>query len=226
MKPSFFPYILSYVKEFITTDANSVGYSMMVYDDDGVNGAPLTLLDSVFVAPGTFTLNAWTTTNLTTPILKNSGGFYILWYMGGDGVGIGTVSTTPISNRTYEVLTGSAAANFSAYRDRETTEFMIRAGISKVVSVSEIEKDELFGNIYPNPASSDIVFMAYDLTSAANTAFTVSIYDTKGQLVQSNMVSSPKGTLELDVRSLEAGLYLCKISNSTMQVERRFTVIK
>ena len=226
MKPSFSPYIINSVSEFITADANGNGYSMMIFDDNGLNGGPGTLLDSVFVAPATFTLNAWTTTQLTTPLVKNSGGFYLLWYMGGDQVAIGSVSTTPLSNRSFEVLVGSGPSSFASYRDRATNELMLRASISKVVSVTELEKGELFGNFYPNPSSSDKVSMTYDLTSSTASEFTVSVYDTKGQLVQNNLVSSPKGTLELNIHDLPSGLYLCKIGSGSMQVERRFTVIK
>lgn len=226
IKPSFAPYIIQGVKEFIAQNTNNVGYIMMVFDDNGPNGAPGTVLDSIFVAPGSFTLNAWTTTTLTNPVLKASGGFYVLWYMGGDGIGIGTVGTTPISNRTYEVLTGPTASNFAAYRDRETSEFMIRATISNVVSVPEISKDELFGNVYPNPASTDKVFMSYDLSASKTTEFSVLVYNAKGQVVQSKMVSTTKGTLELDIQNLQSGIYLCKIANGDTNVERRFTVVK
>ena len=224
IKPPFAPYTLNAVKEFITADPNLVGYSMMVYDDNGPGGAPGTLLDSVFVASAT--LNTWTTTALANPILKTSGGFYILWFMGGDGVGIGTVATLPISNRTFEVLGGSNGSNFATYRDRATTEFMLRGVISKVVSVGEVEKGELFGNIYPNPASSNKVFMSYDLSTSKSSEFTVKIYNTKGQIVQSNIYSSTKGTLELDVQNFVSGLYLCKIENGSAKIERRFTIVK
>ena len=226
MKPSFAPYIINNVKEFIAQNTFNVGYSMLVYDDNGPGGAPGTLLDSVFVANGSFTLNTWKTTPLTNPIMKTGGGFYVLWYMGGNGIGIGTVTAAPISNRTYEVLTGTGPSNFAAYRDRETTEFMIRAQISKVVGVKELSKGELFGDIYPNPSTLGKVYMSYDLTAAGTSAFTVSVFNTNGQLVQQKAISSIKGTLDINVNNLNSGLYICKITNGSNEVERRFTVIK
>ena len=226
MKPPFAPYIMNTVKSFLIGGTTSGG-SVMVYDDNGPNGAPLTLLDSVYVASGSFTTTTWVSTTLTSPILKTSGGFYLLFIPDVPAnLTLGVVATAPISSRTYEVITGSSPSDFAPYRDRATNELMMRAVISKVVGVKELNKGEFFGELYPNPSTNGKIFMSYDLTSAGSIAFTVNVYNTSGQLVQQKAVSSTKGTLDLNVSNLNAGIYVCKISNGNSEVERKFTIIK
>ena len=226
MKPPFAPYIMNTVKSFLIGGTTSGG-SVMVYDDNGPNGAPLTLLDSVYVASGSFTTTTWVSTTLTSPILKTSGGFYLLFIPDVPAnLTLGVVATAPISSRTYEVITGSSPSDFAPYRDRATNELMMRAVISKVVGVKELNKGEFFGELYPNPSTNGKIFMSYDLTSAGSIAFTVNVYNTSGQLVQQKAVSSTKGTLDLNVSNLNAGIYVCKIANGNTEVERKFTIIK
>jgi hypothetical protein len=226
MKPSFTPYIITDVKEFVTSDANSVGYHMMVYDDDGLNGAPGTLLDSVYVPPATFTLGAWTTTPLNTPIMKTSGGFYVLWYMGGDGVSLGTQNLPPISNRTYEVLVNSSASSFAVYRERQTEEVMLRALISQVVGIEDqSEMAAMFSNIYPNPTAGQDVHFNFDLSAAASQEFTVDIFDLHGRMIRSDSFDAEKGTVTIPVMKMQEGIYVCRIHSNGSDMTRRFTII-
>ncbi len=224
-QPPFTPYVINSVKAFPIAGATPAGYAMLVYDDNGLNGGPGTLLDSI-MEPSTFTSGAWKTTTLTSPITKTSGGFYVVWFMGGPAVGLGTVATLPISNRTFEVLGGTDPQYFAIYRDRASQEFMLRAEISKVVGVNEIEKGESFSAMYPNPSAEGKVYMAYDLSTSKTNSFTVKVYNTNGQVVQAETVNSVKGTLELDIHNLESGIYMCRISNGSTETERKFTVAK
>jgi hypothetical protein len=226
MKPPFTPYVLTAVKAFVAADANNFGYHMMVYDDDGGNGDPGTLLDSVFVAGGSFTLNTYTTTLLTAPITKTSGGFYVLWYMGGDGTALGTVTTAPISNRTYEILGSPLASSFAAYRERETEDVMLRAVISKVVGINENEKNSLFSNLYPNPVSSDYINIDFDVTGLNVSDLTVEIYDVAGRVISAQSFSAAKGTLAINSKELKSGMYLCRILAGNSTVTRNFSVVK
>ncbi len=131
-KPPFYPCLLTQAKEFIITDPGNHGYSIMVFDDDGVNGAPLTLLDSIYVAPGSFTAPGMVTTILDSALRFDDGGFYVMWFMGGDSVQLGRNAIAPFSFRTFEILGSSNPANFSPYRDADVEDFVLHAVIEKV----------------------------------------------------------------------------------------------
>ncbi len=53
------------------------------------------------------------------PFYKTSGGYYLVWYMGGSGISLGRDLTPPTSQQAYEVL-GNAWAH---YRDMYTEDF-------------------------------------------------------------------------------------------------------
>ena len=123
MKPPIYPAKIVTTDYYITAlGTPAVGFHAMIYDDDGPNGTHGTLLDSVYVAPGTITIGSYTSvppndTNLTI----NDGGVYIHWLMDGDGINIGSDNTPPISKRAIEVILGG----WADYRDRETQDFMM-----------------------------------------------------------------------------------------------------
>ncbi len=223
--PPFYPCDLFEVEEMIVADANNFGYSMMVFADDGVNGAPGTLLDSIFVSGGTFTLGAYTSTSLTSPITITSGGVYILWYMGGDGVAIGQNIVPPFSLQAYEVLGGTAPGNFAIYRNVDQEDLMIRAVIQKVVGVEEIKAGELFSQFYPNPAVENAM-LTYDITTASSNEVTVDLYNITGALVYSEVVGASQGQISINVKNFDAGVYLCKLTVGDTQVNRKLTIIK
>jgi PKD repeat protein len=107
----------------------AVGFSAMLYDDNGPNGGPGTRLDSVFVQSGNVLLNAYTSVVFNPasgPIYKTSGGVYLVWYMGGNGITLARDNTVPISGQSYEVL-GNAWAE---YRDRWTEDFLMGLAVS------------------------------------------------------------------------------------------------
>ncbi len=223
--PPFYPCQLTQVEEFIVADPNNLGYSMMVYADDGVSGAPLTLLDSVFVTGGSFTLNAFTTTTLTAPHTINSGGFYVLWFMGGDQVAIGQNRVAPFSNRGYEVLGGTGPGNFAGYRTSATEDLMIRAVIQKITGIEEIKAGELFSQFYPNPALEKAT-LNYDISTAGAKQVKVELFNIAGKLVYSDMIASVKGQLDINVKNFDAGMYLCKLTAGITEVNRKLTIVK
>ena len=57
-------------------------FTAKIYDDDGPNGEPGTLIDSIFV--DSFSVIAgWNNIPLSNPHIINDGGVYVLWYMEG-----------------------------------------------------------------------------------------------------------------------------------------------
>lgn len=115
--PPFYPCQITGTTVRITSNAGS-NFCMKVYDDDGVDGAAGTLLDSVMVlaANGGVGDHVYP---LNSAIQVTEGGYYVEWYMVGPNVNIAVDAVGPFSLRCYEVL-GSA---WSEYRSRVNTDF-------------------------------------------------------------------------------------------------------
>lgn len=121
IEPPFYPCRISAYRIFISADATSQGCYLKIFDDNGPNGGPGTLLDSTFAASGSFALNSYSSVLLANPVVVNSGGFYILWEMPqGSSITLARDLTAPISYRAYEVLGGS----WAGYRSRFTEDFL------------------------------------------------------------------------------------------------------
>ncbi len=99
-----------------------VDFGIAVYDDNGVNGMPGALLDSIIVTPNDFGWVEFTGLDVTI----EDGNFYIAMVQGGDYPNcapIGIDETPPQKFRSYSRNAGAGAAwAMSAYQD-----FMIRA---------------------------------------------------------------------------------------------------
>lgn len=220
--PPFYPCDLTSVAAYIISDVNAVGYTMKVYDDDGPDGAPGTLLDSIAMLPGTFTTGAFVNTALTAPIRVDSGGFYVMWDMGGDGVTLGTNLVFPYSNRGYEILGGS----WSVFRNSETQDLMIRANISRVgVGIEENQLESAIGEFFPNPAS-DVVSIRLDNVTLNAAALTTTLYDLQGRIIQPAVRLSGNDILQINTAGLEAGLYTARFIIDGSSVSRKFTILK
>ncbi len=122
IQPSFYPAKINAYQMYILTDAAGTGCFLKVFDDDGPNGGPGTLLDSTFAAPGSFPLGSYGTIPLrNTNLVIQSGGFYILWEMpGGANLTLARDTDLPISYRAMEYLGGG----WSSYRARSTEDFL------------------------------------------------------------------------------------------------------
>ncbi len=115
--PPFYPCQITGTTVRITSNIGS-NFCMKVYDDDGVDGGPGTLLDSVMVqaANGGVGDHVYP---LNSAIQVTQGGYYVVWYMVGANVNIAVDKVGPFSLRCYEVLGGA----WSEYRDRISTDF-------------------------------------------------------------------------------------------------------
>jgi PKD repeat protein len=123
IEPPFYPAKIVSSRFYIRANATpAVGFYALIYDDDGPNGTKGTLLDSVYVAPASITLNVYTTVMTASSNLKiTSGGVYLFWNMGGAGINIGKDLTPPFSKRTYEILFNA----WADYRDVLTEDFLM-----------------------------------------------------------------------------------------------------
>ena len=129
IEPPIYPAKIDGTRYYIAANntTSPKGFSAMVIDDDGPNGGPGTVLDSVYVPANSVQTGVYNTVPaLDTTLYITNGGVYIAWYMGGDGISIGTDQTGIPSERTLEVL-GSAWAPF---RNKLTEDFLIGAMVS------------------------------------------------------------------------------------------------
>ena len=128
--PPFYPCVITQLSAFIAANANLSGFAMMIVDDDGPGGTPMTVLDSVWIDPVNVIVGTWNLAPILNPVTIDSGSFYVAWIMGADGISLGQNQVPPISNRTFEILgQASNPIAWADYRYREIDDLMINAFI-------------------------------------------------------------------------------------------------
>lgn len=148
IQPSFYPAKINAYQMWVMTDAAGTGCFLKVFDDDGPNGGPGTLLDSTFAAPGSFPLGGYGIIPLrNTNLVVQSGGFYILWEMpGGANLTLARDTDLPISYRALEYLGGS----WASYRARSTEDFLFGVQAQQFL----VRDLEMVNVIQPTPGST------------------------------------------------------------------------
>jgi PKD repeat protein len=124
-KPPTYPVTISSLEYYISS-ATTTGYIAAIYDDNGPNGGPGTLLYVDTIPATSVTTGAWNTVNLSSTVTINSGGYYVAWLMGGPSIFIATEDVGPISRRSYEILSGQ----WAPYRENTLRDFLIRVNIT------------------------------------------------------------------------------------------------
>lgn len=125
--PSYPARIVSTNFVVASAPASGVAFYAKVFDDDGPNGTPGTLLDSVPVMGQNIIPYQLITVPLSSPVTINSGGVYIEWQMASTLVSIATDLTPPFSRQSYEVF----SVYWSTYRDYQFTDFFIGCDYQK-----------------------------------------------------------------------------------------------
>ncbi len=128
-EPPVYPYTVSTLQYYISSNV-SHGFIAQVYDDNGPNGAPGTLLFNTTVPSSSVVSANWNTVTLTSTLTLSSGGFYVVWLQSGTTIFIGTETAGPRSHRNYEILDGS----WSQFRYDDQRDLMVRAGITNYVN--------------------------------------------------------------------------------------------
>ncbi len=146
-KPPFYPVRVLESNYLINSNLNNFGFFARIYDDNGVDGGPGTLLDSVYVNSSQVNIGTNTVVPVNNSIVLNNGGIYVEWYMEGDGIEIATDLDPPFSFQGYEVL----SSIWSNYRDQESADFFISVDIEPFVirdaTVTDIENPADGSNI-------------------------------------------------------------------------------
>ena len=221
IEPPFYPCFVRKLEYYIVDNPDNTGFFALIFANDGPNGGPGTLLDSVYLDGQSMLYpNAWNSITLTTPIQIDSGSVYVEWLMEASNIMLGTDNTPPIGNRSYEILGG-----WSIYREREIEDPMIRIQVATTATAGIVKdlSDNFVGEFYPSP-SQDRVYMALSLNNP-NKAVQFNVFNIQGSLVQSSN-KSVNGTqrVMLDVSSLSPGVYVCNIVAGDNQFNRKFIV--
>jgi hypothetical protein len=225
--PSFYPCAINAVGALVASDLNNVGFSLQVFADDGPGGSPLTELDSIFVLPGSFTPGVYYEVSTTTTLPINSGGFYVVWMMGGASVSLGQDATTPHAHQSWEVLgPASNPANWAAYRD-QGNDPIIHAIITNTTNVHNVVAEpNHFGEFYPNPARYK-TSLQYNLKDGADLKF--SLYNLEGKLIsekQLGKAGAGDGSIEINLQNYAAGSYVCKITAGDREYHKKITILR
>ncbi|PCH69448.1 MAG: hypothetical protein COC01_01480 [Bacteroidetes bacterium] len=128
-EPPYYPSKIVNTTFLISNNLSNSTFYAKIYDDDGFNGSPGTLLDSVFVDAGQINIGVKTTVQTANPVTVYNGGFYVMWDMNGPDIALAYDMTPPFSFRCYEVFNNI----WAEYRDIESTDFFITAGIEKAI---------------------------------------------------------------------------------------------
>ena len=80
-------------------------------------------------------------------------------------------------------------------------------------------------NVYPNPANTSVT-LSYQLAQNENKGI-LRLYNTTGQLIKTNNISSANGTIEEDVSTLPGGIYYYTLSvNGMIMATNKLAIIR
>ncbi|MBT3839303.1 MAG: T9SS type A sorting domain-containing protein [Candidatus Marinimicrobia bacterium] len=212
--PSGYPADLYRASFFTVGTSNAVAF-VNVWDDDGENGMPGTLL--VTNVPITFAGGTWTPVSLASEnIIIEDGSFYIGWMETEQTPPVGVDSNSPSTNSYIDVGIGAGFEPFGTYFEGA---FMIRAELDSVnvLGLNDGFEDNLpksFGlkQNYPNPFNPTTT-IRFDLAGQAKTV--LSLYDVSGREVMTLInkdLSAGQYTFSLNAGDFPSGMYFYKLT--------------
>jgi hypothetical protein len=217
--PPFYPCYVHKMEFFIASNPQPSAMSGLIYEYHPLaDNIPGTLRDSIHLNADSVTVSGWNSLLLLNPLRIDSGSVFVEWRMDGDGILLGTDSTSPVSNRAWETLGG-----WSPFRYGETRDPMIRIQISSqmVTQAENISVKEFAGNFFPSP-SNGIVQIELDKNMAEKIVF--DFYDIKGMKVETRVAAPGRNRLTFDLSSFAAGIYACKISCGNLTLNRTVVI--
>jgi Secretion system C-terminal sorting domain len=222
--PPSYPARIDTISFFIAT--TGPGFFARVYDDDGTNGLPGTILFSSTIAnpiSGVFVRVPVTGVNVT------SGGFYVSWDMNGDGIAIGEDTGLPTSFRAFEGFGGL----FGNYRNASTNDPMIRATVtmSSLVGISQLSNelpDEYsLSQNYPNPFNPATTI---NFAIPKSSEVSLKVYDILGRevvtLVNEFKLAGNYSVNFNETSGLNSGVYYYKITAGNFTDTKKLVLIK
>tara|TARA_B100000902_G_scaffold137093_1_gene135313 strand:- start:9990 stop:12173 length:2184 start_codon:yes stop_codon:yes gene_type:complete len=194
-EPPFYPAVIRNTNFFIESNAGLASFDAKIYKDDGTNGSPGTLIDSVTVPAAQILAPGNNMVACASPDTIFSGGVYVLWYMGAAGIALGKDVTPPISGQTYEVL-----SNFwSTYRDVENDDFFISIDIEKLPFADDIGVSNIISpaNNSTLGTSTDVTVLIQNFGTNPASNFDVNYQFNSGTIITETVTSqvAPGGVL-------------------------------
>lgn len=207
IEPPFYPAVITGVDVGIAGGSTD-GFSMKLLDDDGPDGSPGTVLESVTIPAGTYAAGAFNAIPFDSPVTIADGSFYIGWFMEGNTVGLLVEGEAegPIANRTYEILSGA----WAKYRTR--ADALIRAVVENPFFVST--KDVISNSplrVYPNPNTGDFNI---DNTQGEEAIEHIRVVNTLGAAVFEKTQNIGAGQQAEIETNLKPGLYYLELKTA------------
>jgi len=133
----------------------------------------------------------------------------------------GENTTSDISNYSFSHVTPTQEDNY--YRLKQV-DFDGHFAYSKVVQVSIENKENQFGDFYPNPLGAGVTKLNYNASDNAEIAF--EIYDLSQNYIDRQVLFATKGEneLSLDLTRFAQGVYLVKVSNSLISEWKKLVI--
>lgn len=223
--PPVYPVRIDTLKYYIAANTNNVGFRAFIYDDDGPNGTPGTVLFNQLVSSPL--LGTFTRVPVPGNINVTAGGFYVVWTMQGESIQIATNINPPISRRSLEGFENV----FAPFRNADTDDPLIRAvvfaqslGLENTSTIIP-GKFELSQN-FPNPFNpvTKINF------AIPKTGFvSLRVYDVLGKEV-ANLVSGElkAGTYSYDFNgaNFSSGIYFYRLESNGLIETKQMVLVK
>ena len=197
-------------------DGSSTGVGFVnVWDDDGDNGMPGTVL--IENVPTTFAGGSWTPVPMSAyGVTIDDGSFYVGWWELADTPPVGVDSDNPATNSFIDIGVGSGLEPFGNYFEGA---MMIRAEVdsANVSAVSVEENSHLeplsfsLNQNYPNPFNP-VTTIAFTLSTKGYTE--ISMYDLGGRKLRNflNKIIDPGyHSININASNIPSGVYLYTI---------------
>ncbi|MEM9917685.1 MAG: T9SS type A sorting domain-containing protein [Bacteroidota bacterium] len=125
--------------------------------------------------------------------------------------------------RTYDYIDVAPGAGITYYRLRQV-DLDGKYVFSNVVSVENKEERAKFGELFPNPSKTGIVYLDY--TSKVRETINISVYDLMGRMVMQERRQMDRGqsVVELLLSDAGKGLYTVVFDDGTTQASRRIVL--
>ncbi len=207
-KPPYYPANITRTSFMHTAVGSSTGFVAKIKKNDGPNGTPGTLLDSVIVGSGNVTLNTYYNVTPTNPgAYIDSGGVYVIWEPIDAGIELGVDKNLPFSKYSFQIDNNG----FDPYVNNNSEDFMMRVQFKKGTGTS-IEELKTITNLkaYPNPFNN---FITIELPKSLDgNLVNVQMTNMNGQAVQVKVMRS-KNEIRIFKGNLSSGQYIYSINN-------------
>ena len=210
--PPVYPCSVSAIRQYMTS-TSTVDVMMAVYDDDGIGGAPGTIL---FADTVTVTAANWYSVTLPTPVAITDGAFFVgsLSETSSDP-SFGMDSVPPLSLQGWESTGG-----WGPSRDAPARDICANATVSGPVGIFEWLQPTPAPvpariDVSPNPFGGTTTIRLLNPTGLEKA---LEIYDATGSIVRTLELS--RGQAMLDGRHLADGIYFARVAGAEAPVAK------